>query len=217
MNRTFDFYEYAGIIIPGVALLVGAMWLFPDIRVLFSKDGITLGELGLFVLVAYAAGQLVQGIGNYLEWLWWKCWGGMPSEQMLAGKFLTASQHMRLVEALRPILHNSEPLAKLPHQEKLAIVREMYSLVANAGKASRIDVFNGNYGLMRGLAAALLVIGSFAVATFKGVAVIDVSVILFLLAVQRMHRFGRHYATELAVQFLALKCDPTGDHSKPAR
>ena len=92
MNRTFDFYEYAGFIIPGAVLVIALVWLFPDSRALFSKEGVTLGELGLFVIIAYAAGQLVQAIGNYLEWIWWMPWGGMPSGQVLCGKYLSTDQ-----------------------------------------------------------------------------------------------------------------------------
>ena len=102
MNWTFDFYEYAGFIIPGAVLVIALVWLFPDSRALFSKEGVTLGELGLFVIIAYAAGQLVQAIGNYLEWIWWMPWGGMPSGQVLCGKYLSTDQHKRLLEALRP-------------------------------------------------------------------------------------------------------------------
>lgn len=38
-------------------------------------------------------------------------------------------------------------------------------------------------------------------------------VVLFLLALHRMHRYSQHYATELLMQFLALKgkkTEPTG-------
>ena len=72
---------HAGIIIPGAVLIMALVWLFPESRALFSKEGVTLGELGLFVIIAYAAGQLVQAIGNYLEWIWWK-----PSIQTLVAK-----------------------------------------------------------------------------------------------------------------------------------
>ncbi|HET8919577.1 MAG TPA: hypothetical protein VFN27_07845, partial [Xanthobacteraceae bacterium] len=71
MNRSFDFYEYAGYIIPGSALTLGLLLFFPESRALFTKEGVTFGELGLFIIIAYAAGQLVQGIGNGIAWLWW--------------------------------------------------------------------------------------------------------------------------------------------------
>jgi hypothetical protein len=150
MNRTFDFYEYAGIIIPGAVVVMALVWVFPESRAFFSKEGVTFGEFGLFIVIAYAAGQLVQAVGNYLEWVWWKCWGGWPSARVLCGKYLSTDQHRRLRDALRPIVGDADP-CKLPEPERLAIVREVYSEIAGAGKASRVDTFNGNYGLMRGL------------------------------------------------------------------
>src|SRR6478609_1704513 len=101
MNRTFDFYEYAGVIVPGAVLVLGMLWLFPEGRAHFSKEGVTFGELGLFVIIAYASGQLVQGVGNWMEWLWWKSWGGNPSRRVLAGHLISVSQHKRVVEALQ--------------------------------------------------------------------------------------------------------------------
>jgi hypothetical protein len=204
MSRTFDFYEYAGFIIPGAVLVIAVVWLFPESRALFSKEGVSLGELGLFVIVAYAAGQLVQAIGNYLEWLWWKPWGGMPSVRVLCGKYLSADQHKRVLDALRPVLGDADP-CRLPQSERLAIVREIYSEVAGAGKAGRVDTFNGNYGLMRGLAAAFVVIFVLAIMASKGWTVLCVLAVLLLLAAHRMHRYGRHYATELFIQFLAIR------------
>jgi hypothetical protein len=204
VNRTFDFYEYAGIVIPGAVLVVALVWLFPESRALFSKEGVTLGELGLFVIIAYAAGQLVQAIGNYLEWAWWKPWGGMPTGRVLSGKLLTTEQHQRLLEALRPALGGVDP-SKLPEPERRAIVREVYAEVLSAGKAARIDTFSGSYGLMRGLAAAFVVIFPLAMVAGKGAAVLGTLIVLFFLAIHRMHRYSQHYATELFLQFLALR------------
>lgn len=204
MNRTFDFYEYAGFIIPGAIVVMAVVWLFPDTRALFSKEGVTLGELGLFVIIAYAAGQLVQAIGNYLEWLWWRPLGGMPTGRVLCGKHLTPEQHQRLLEALRPALGGAEP-SKIPDAQRRAIVREVYAEVLAAGKAARIDTFSGSYGLMRGLAAAFLVAFVLAIVAAKGAAILGTLVLVFLLALHRMHRYSQHYATELFVQYLAQR------------
>jgi ABC-type Fe3+ transport system permease subunit len=69
MTRTFDFYEYAGVIVPGAVLMLGLCFLFPDARDMLGKDGLTFGEFGVFVIVAYAVGQLVQGIGNFIDFV----------------------------------------------------------------------------------------------------------------------------------------------------
>jgi hypothetical protein len=204
MNRTFDFYEYAGIIVPGAVLLMAIVLLFPESRALFSKEAVTLGELGLFIIVAYAAGQLVQAVGNFIEWVWWKCWGGWPSSQVLCGEALSTDQKQRLLETLKPVLAGADP-SKLSPPERLAVVREVYSEIKGAGRAARVDNFNGSYGLMRGLGAAFAVAFGLALITTKGVIVLSVLAVLFLLAIHRMHRYGWHYATELFVQFLAAR------------
>jgi hypothetical protein len=202
VNRPFDFYEYAGVVVPGAILCLGLLWLFPQDRALFAKDGVTFGELGLFVVVAYAAGQLVQSVGNCLEWLFWKPWGGKPSTRVFDGKHLSKDQYHRTLDALHR-LSPSEDLTKLPNGERLAIVREVYSAVSAAGQASRVDVFNGNYGLVRGLAASLVVLlGAALVSSHWSAAA--VMAVMLLLALQRMHRFGRYYAVELFVRYLSL-------------
>jgi len=208
VNRTFDFYEYAGFIIPGAALTLGLLVFFPEGRALFTKEGVTFGELGLFIVIAYAAGQLVQGIGNFVEWLWWRPWGGMPSKRVLAGNYLTAEQRKRLIAALTRDPKINRDLATADKAEYGGIVREVYAVVSSAGKAARVDTFNGNYGLLRGLAATFLALIIVAVVLGKGLYVVAVLVILLLLAVQRMHRFAVHYATELFTQYLLLSNDP---------
>jgi hypothetical protein len=215
MNRTFDFYEYAGIIVPGAILTLGFLWLFPEGRGLFSKEGVTFGELGVFVIVAYAAGQLIQGIGNWIEWAWWKMWGGFPSRRVLSGHLLSADQHKRVVEALRKDGKVTAGASTCSPSECMAIVREVYSVVAAAGKTARVDTFNGNYGLLRGLAASLLVLLITAAMFGKGIYVIGALVLLLSLAVQRMHRFGKHYALELFIQYLLVVDERPGKTAGP--
>lgn len=202
MSRTFDFYEYAGVIVPGSLLILGLLWLFPDWRDLFAKDGVTFGELGLFVIIAYATGQLVQAVGNGIEWVWWKLRGGMPSCQILNGRYVSEDQHRRIIAAVKGHITSSgmDTMA-----DRRAIVREVYSAVASAGKAARVDTFNGNFGLTRGMAAAIIIILVGAVVAHKSLDIEAVLVVMFLLAFYRMQRFGRLYAVELFTQFLTLQ------------
>jgi len=204
VNRTFDFYEYAGVIVPGAILLMGLIWFFPETRVLFSKEGVTFGELGIFIILAYAAGQLTQGIGNVLEWLFWRPFGGFPSVQIFDGKFLSTDQKARVTDALRTLSGSEQDLTKLSEPERLAIVRQVYSRVSAAGQATRVDTFNGNFGLMRGLAASFALLVVAAAFTSKLTVTLAVAALL-LLSLQRMYRFGRHYAIELFLRYISLK------------
>jgi len=208
VNRSLEFYEFAGIIVPGAVVLLGLLWLFPEARVIVTNGGVGFGELGIFVIAAYAAGQLVQGIGNWIEWVWWKLRGGFPTRRVLAGKLLSADQQKRLAKALGKDSKIAADAAQKSSSECLAIAHEVYSIVAAAGQAARVDTFNGNYGLLRGLAAAFLVLLAAAIVTAKGLLVIGVLIALFLLAMQRMNRFGKHYALELFIQYLLVGGTP---------
>ena len=92
--KNLSFYEQAGIVVPGSVLLFGLLLIYPDLSHIFAKDGITVGGLGIFVLLSYAAGHLVAALGNILEAILWWPFGGMPSNWMVDQKrsFLTSEQ-----------------------------------------------------------------------------------------------------------------------------
>lgn len=213
MSREFGFYEYAGIIIPGSVLLLGCAWLWPEFVSLAGTQGVTVGALGIFAIAAYAAGQLIQGVGNWIEWLWWSFWGGLPSRQILGGKLVSAEQHKRIIAALEKTGTHTGAVSDLSKPDWLAIVREVYSVVSSAGKAARVDTFLGNYGLLRGLAAAFVALLVAEVALGRGAYPAYTLLLLLFLSLQRMHRFGQHYALELFIQYL-LVTRPT---DKPAK
>lgn len=209
MNRTFDFYEYAAFIIPGAVLTLGVMLFFPEARALFSKEGgVTFGELGIFVIVAYAAGQLIQGIGNLIEAVLYWPFGGKASERALAGKVLSPEQYKKVAEALKADPKIARDISSCGAAEYPAIVGMMYGRVLASGKVARVDAFNGSYGLMRGLAAAFTVLLVVAVVLAKGWVVIGVLVLLAGLALQRMNRYNGTYTKELFTQYLLLPAEP---------
>lgn len=206
--RQFDYYEFAAILLPGVAALTGILVAYPTAIHLEILKDFSVGDLGLFVLIAYLIGHLVQSIGNGLEFVWWKLFRGMPTSWVRAepNKLLASSQRSLLEISVRERLGLQEfSLAQVSDRDWYSITRQIYAAIAAASRTSRVDVFNGTYGLHRGIAAGFLV---FLVATlsqppinwwFAGGAAIAI-----VLAMARMHRFARHYARELFVQFLQL-------------
>lgn len=208
--RTFDFYEFAGIIAPGAVLMTGLAVLHPPLKQLVGEQGFSLGDFGIFVVMAYVAGHLVQAVGNLVEWGWWKLWSGWPSDWVGRRKreLLNRAQSDRLESMIERKLHLSgmTPGSEMTHRKWHPVVRQAHAAVAAAGRAARLETFNGNYGLCRGIASAFLLV--FVLSLFHE---IDrhwperiALVVAAGLALARMHRFGVHYARELFVQFLQL-------------
>ena len=55
---TFDPYEYIAIITPGAVVAAGVAFLWPEARSLLAVEGVSLGDLGLFMVAAFVAGHL---------------------------------------------------------------------------------------------------------------------------------------------------------------
>ncbi|MCG3126043.1 MAG: hypothetical protein CHACPFDD_00871 [Phycisphaerae bacterium] len=208
--RTFDFYEFAGIIAPGAVVITGVAVIHPPLKQLVGDQGLSLGEFGIFVVLAYVAGHLVQAVGNLLEWCWWKLCGGWPSDWVgrRKGDLLNRAQLERLESVIEAQLHlpGMAPCSEMTRKKWHPVVRQAYAAVAAAGRAGRIESFNGNYGLCRGIAAAFVVV--FTLSLFQDIGQHWPERIALLvalgLALARMHRFGVHYARELFVQCLTL-------------
>lgn len=206
--RQFDFYEFVGILVPGTIVLVGTVVLFPGWDPPALIKDTSVGGLGVFVVLAYVAGHVVQAVGNAVEAIWWRCWGGMPSDWLRSkpSRLLAPQQ----ISALQGRIHDRLGLAVFDIATASAsnwygVTRQIYAEVASAGRAARVDIFNGNYGLNRGIAAGLLlVLVLLLIQTNIDLRVIAAITLAATLALYRMHRFARHYARELFVQFLQL-------------
>jgi len=203
--KTFDFYEFTGVLCPGVVVLFSALLIVPEFAPILRDQSVSVGDLGLFVVLSYVAGHLVQAFGNLLENVIWRLFGGMPTDWIRTRKhnLLTDDQTMTLKQRLSNEI--SKPLADLTSGEWYAVTRYVYAMVANAGRSSRVDTFNGNYGLFRGLAAAFLFSDMMVLATLTfNWTTAAILLACALLAIARMRLFGVHYARELFIQFLRL-------------
>ena len=209
--RSFDFYEFAGVVAPGAVALLGITLVHPELlHARVNLGDITVGGFGVFAILAYVAGHLVQGLGNAIEWAWWRLWGGLPTDWVRTSRHqLLAMAQVRTLEAqLGPKLGLLDPpeISSLDARAWFGITRQIYAAVQGAGRANRVDVFNGNYGLFRGVAAALVVVVGLeliAHRTQNRIALV-IGLVTIGLALYRMHRFGRHYGQEVFMQFLQL-------------
>lgn len=207
--KDFNFYEFAGILVPGTIVVLGARSIFPELAVAIPQSDGGFDELGVFLVVAYAGGHLVQAIAHIFENLWWKVNGGMPSDWIRSGnrQLLAPAQVQRIIALVRDNLRLPDfDLSKATAREWYAVTRQMYAQIELAGKNERAETFNGNYGLNRGTAVSLIAVAAMTIAHDPSrYWFCTILVGLALLAFSRMHRFGEHYARELFVKYLQME------------
>ena len=72
MKKEFSFYEFTGIIVPSVTFLFCLQLLYETISCKQIVIFMSIGESISFLIVAYAFGHVLQGIGNFYESVLWK-------------------------------------------------------------------------------------------------------------------------------------------------
>jgi hypothetical protein len=159
------FYEQVGLVIPGSVFLVGLLVYFPALNAFLGKDGVSVGQFGIFVLLAYAAGHLIAAGANLLEMVLWRPFGGMPTNWVTKANpgLLTPQQVTSIEGKIRSRFGIAiEGVVGMTDKVWFPMTRQMYADVAKNGKPDRIDTFNGNYGLNRGLSVATLALAVIA-------------------------------------------------------
>ena len=202
--KTFDAYEYVAVIAPGAIASLGLVTVAPQLKGLIG-DKPSLGEFGIFLIVAFAVGHVVQAFGNLWEALLWALFG-RPTDRVRSAKqtLLSPDQRTALQAKLsdmegRPIMIDQVP----PRDWRLTVMR-MYSRLHAAGAADRVDTFNRNYGLLRGLSAAFLVVGFWLLATRADPKLTSLAFIFATALTFRMFRVSINYARALFLRFIDL-------------
>src|SRR5258708_14984207 len=158
MGKNLSFHEQTGLLIPGATLVFGLLFFLPEFRALFFSDGVSIGGLGLFLLISYAAGPLAAALGSILEIVVW-LGRARPSEWVVRenSPLLSPEQTDSLEQLIRQRLRlDIGTVRGMSPRQWLPISRQIYADVMSHGKPARIDRFDANYTLNRGLAAAVL-------------------------------------------------------------
>jgi hypothetical protein len=207
-DKTFDQYEYVAVIVPGATLLLGLSIEWPQYLQMASDKNLSLGALGLFLVVAFIAGQAIHSVGDVLAPIFWFPFRGLPTNWVRWENnwLISNDQRMQLQTRAGALIGNAEfKIGTVKRKDWYDITRQIYAKVSSAGRSARVDAFNRTYGLMWGFTVALIILA----ATFF---VVDparqwlaiVALVLAVLALVRSFLFGWDYGRELFVQFLAL-------------
>lgn len=202
--KAFDPYEVIGVITPGavVALMLATQW--PELRALFGQEGLSIGDLGFFVVMAFVLGHLVQALGNLLETLVWSV-TGMPSAWVRSPKqtLISTAQRDQLEAKVTALENTPVALASLGRRQWGCITARIAGKVRAAGRGARLDAFLRTYGLARGLAAGFIVAAVWLGVKDQGVSEgVVLAAGLAAVALYRMVRFARHYARSLFQEYL---------------
>jgi len=112
-------------------------------------------------VVGYGAGHLVQGLGNLLESAYWRLQRVCQTDWLRRStqNLISDEQVGRLQQQMHVLFgyQFNKGISDVTKREWSSITRQIYATVQGAGRAQRIDIFNGNYGMLRGLATSLLI------------------------------------------------------------
>jgi hypothetical protein len=205
--KEISFYDHAGIVVPGAILMLGLLYLFPELRPLFGKNAISVGGLGIFLLVAYAVGHLVASAGNLFEWLFWLPVGGNPSSWVVHSNLRILERHQ--LEALRTKLKSRlgievAELAATPRREWMGHFGQAYRDALAGPSSARIETFNGLYGLSRGLASACVLFALLDLGTRCDWREVAAAILAASVFGYRMFRFSIYFAREVLIRFTLL-------------
>ncbi len=126
----FDQYEYVAVITPGATLLLGLSMVWPQYLHTASDKSLSVGDLGLFLVVAYVAGQILQSAAEILDPAFWYWFGGLPSDWVCKADngLISAEQRTALQARVRTML--GAPHFDLNEVERNAwrsITRQIYA------------------------------------------------------------------------------------------
>src|SRR5687767_114926 len=155
MKKEFSFYEFVGIIVPSVTLMFFSSFF---IELTWGKtlvDFSRIGESLVFFIIAYGIGHILHAIGNIYELLIWSVLGGWP------GTWLTKKPRLgqRLFDSEQTKNIKEKIEKRYGNDHKKDYSKYLYNYLFSLQKTARIDIFNGNYSLFRGLSISFFLIG----------------------------------------------------------
>jgi GAF domain-containing protein len=242
MQFKTNFQDLANYLMPGIVFLLLLIWFsFGFIGIKIQPDISSIGALAILLILGYVLGSVAQAAGNVLEGRYEKKWKGKYGDIVLRSDndVLTSTFKAQVIHYIQAGLHldvvsttaeNSSPEIKHARMEAF---HECQTLLVQSNSAQRVDIFQGLYGLYRGLLAVgaigmvisaliflkqITILGleangfslpNHAFFTYDEVQLIaSISVfVLFAIArlplYERLRRFAEHYAVAVYQSFYA--------------
>lgn len=206
MKKEFSFYEFVGIIVPSVILLFFVEHILETKYAITLFDFSKIGESVVFIVVTYGLGHMIQALGYFLlEKPLWLCFNGKPTHWLMIKptfwfqKLFSDSEKGKILEKIY------DKFGKIDNKDYGSNV---YIALFHKKLTDRIDIFNGNYSLFRGLSITFIISTILSCIYYKNY-VFLIFLVLTILAIMRMVHFSKLYAKELFRTFMSI--DETKD------
>ncbi len=203
MDGKFSYYDVVAHIVPGT-LVLGVLALIPEaFGFHFPLPRSEVIGVVAGIPVAYATGQVVQGIASFMQPVYYRLWGGMPSTVILEGHSGRLAG-ARLIRVMGELSRNFDSAADTTEEREALFVDAM--ALCNRQNLGRVADFNASYAFHRALlttgvlATVLLAVAAFAASSdarpsllYLGALALVLTGIEFVRARQR----GEYFAVEV--------------------
>lgn len=231
MSDKFNFYDFVGYIIPGAAVLALIYWLY--VGFFHQPADLAVDSLGdsiIFLAAAYFAGHVVQALSRAVaKRLAPKAFGEQYSKQLLSAKdhHFTDAFKADLVKAIAQVFSLSAAPPSTTQGQPPAIPPGTgsdafdlcYSLIVQQSADAHTELFNGIYGLLRGMFMALCLAIPVAIAIIVrnvltgdrlqwglGIAVLVAVGLALPPVISRGKSFSEQFAESVYLSFYAWYC-----------
>jgi hypothetical protein len=203
MREKFSSYQQVAILIPGAVFILGLIILVPDLRSFFSRIWRPWDHLARFICrgacrCCTRKSTRMRVVGN----------AGRNAFQLgdRAGAKITSSRPDKAARSPHSCATRYSCLKPTgSYATRLASDNSQLYRDVLANNPGRIETFNGNYGLNRGLGAGLLALAALfgIVPPHRWTIALCLGTIALVYFV-RMDRFGRYFAREVLTGFFNL-------------
>src|SRR6266540_6520618 len=130
MSDRFNAYEYIAVIAPGSIIVFGASFIFPELKALFGEEGVSVGGLGVVLILSFVVGHLLQAFGNMFEKCLWAWFRGMPTDWVRKVDQTLLSEHqVKKMTIKLAVNHPSfDGPASVSKPAWYALTREIYAI-----------------------------------------------------------------------------------------
>lgn len=204
---SFDAYEYVGVIVPGALPTLAAALLFPELSSFLHSEGFALGDFGIFLIISFVIGHVVQMFGGLIDRAQDMLGIGKADRALNNREKWFGRAQWAEFESLFANLVSANP-SSIDKNNYDQAIRATYAVVRAEGRAHRVDAFNRNFGMCRGLVAGSLLTIALLFATGGSQHIYYAMLIFGFLSVPlfvRMRRFSHLFIAELVAQAIALK------------